>query len=91
MKKLQNIFFILFILSCGNTSDEASTLIKEQQNLISEEITGSNAMLVVKDGKTIFNHIENSGKLGDKDISDKTIFPIWSMSKPITTVAMMIL
>ena len=39
----------------------------------------------------IYNKILNSGKLGDKDISEETIFPIWSMSKPVTTVAMMIL
>jgi len=91
MKKITLLLTALFIVSCGNTVDETSALQKEQKNLISEEITGSNVMLVVKDGKEIYNHIENSGKLGDKDISDKTIFPIWSMSKPITTVAMMIL
>ena len=51
-----------------------------------------------KDGKTLFYNIENSGKKGDKNISNQsykpnleTIFPIWSMSKPITIVAMMIL
>ena len=51
----------------------------------------SNQALVFKDGKILYHHIENSMKLGDKEIADETIFPIWSMSKPITIVAMMIL
>ena len=47
--------------------------------------------MVFKDGHIVYKEVVNSGKLGDKDITDETIFPIWSMSKPITTVAMMIL
>ena len=62
MKKITLLLTALFIVSCGNTGDETSDLLKEQKNLISEEITGSNVMLVVKDGKEIYNHIENSSK-----------------------------
>ncbi|HBF22660.1 MAG TPA: hypothetical protein DDW23_02475, partial [Planctomycetes bacterium] len=62
-----------------------------QVDLIKHDITGSNVALVVKDGKTIYHQAVNSGKKGDKDISEKALFPIWSMSKPITIVAMMTL
>ena len=64
---------------------------KEQQRLIDSEITASNIFKVVQDGEVLYENIQNSGKLGDKEINEKTIFPIWSMSKPITTVAMMVL
>tara|TARA_Y100000766_G_scaffold277624_1_gene283299 strand:- start:1107 stop:2369 length:1263 start_codon:yes stop_codon:yes gene_type:complete len=64
---------------------------KEQQRLIDSEITASNTLKIVKEGEVLYENIQNSGKLGDKDINEKTIFPIWSMSKPITTVAMMVL
>ena len=69
-----------------------------QKKLISDEITGSNVALVYKEGNVVYFNIQNSGKVGDKNISNQsykpykeTIFPIWSMSKPITTVATMIL
>jgi CubicO group peptidase (beta-lactamase class C family) len=62
-----------------------------QEKLIDEGTTGSNIALVYKDGEIIYRNIVNSGKEGDADIIETTIFPIWSMSKPITTVAAMIL
>ena len=62
-----------------------------QQMLISEGTAGSNIAMVYMDGSIIYREIVNSGKDGDADITDQTIFPIWSMSKPITTVAAMIL
>ena len=86
MRKI-SLLIIFIVIGC-NVPDPIA---EYQLSLISEEITGSNVFKVVKDGKVIYNQTVNSGKLGDKDISDETIFPIWSMSKPITTVAMMIL
>ena len=62
-----------------------------QNNLIQNQVTGSNVVLVVKNGETIYHEVVNSGKQGDRDITEDTIFPIWSMSKPITIVAMMTL
>ncbi|MFL2858223.1 MAG: serine hydrolase [Planctomycetota bacterium] len=62
-----------------------------QDSLIDEEITGSNFLMVVRDGKEIYRSTTNSGRSGDRDITDKTLFPIWSMSKPITIVAMHLL
>ena len=69
-----------------------------QKKLIVDEITGSNVALVYKEGSVVYFNIQNSGKIGDKNISNQsykpykeTIFPIWSMSKPISIVATMIL
>ena len=86
MKNFLPLFIFLFI-SC-NTVDP---ILEYQQKLISDEVTGSNIFKLVKNGEVVYQEIANSGKLGDKDINDETIFPIWSMSKPVTTVAMMIL
>ena len=64
-------------------------LISFQQSLIDDEITGSNVALIYSKGKKIYHEVVNSNKKGDKAINEKTIFPIWSMTKPITIVAML--
>ena len=70
-------------------SELGKKMARIQVDLIKHDITGSNVALVVKDGKTIYHQAVNSGKKGDKDIGENSLFPIWSMSKPITIVAMM--
>jgi len=72
-------------------SDRLPQIKQFQQNLIDEGTAGGSTALVYKDGEVIYNETVNSGKTGDKDISPNTIFPIWSMSKPITIVAIMTL
>ncbi len=62
-----------------------------QQEMIDKWFLGSSHVVIYKDDEMIFNSIVNSDKEGDQDITEQTIFPIWSMSKPITTVAVMIL
>ena len=62
-----------------------------QRNLVFEKHAGSNVILIHKDNQVVYHQIENSNRPGDKDITNKSIFPIWSMSKPITTVAILIL
>lgn len=62
-----------------------------QKSIIDDEMTGSNVAMVYQNEKTVYYHAENSMKSGDKSVTPKTIFPIWSMSKPITIVAMMTL
>ena len=47
--------------------------------------------MVYQNGEVIYNEIVNSGAVGDADINENTIFAIHSMSKTVTTVAMMIL
>ena len=88
MKKTYlTLSLLVFVFNC----EKQHPLQKEQQRLINSEITASNVFKVVQDGEVLYENTQNSGKQGDKEINDKTIFPIWSMSKPITTVAMMIL
>ena len=92
MKKIILLLSLLLItFSCQDQTKNENPIAKFQQNLVDQGITGSNVTQVYKDGKVIYNNITNSGALGDKDINDNTIFPIWSMSKTVTTVAMMIL
>jgi len=62
-----------------------------QQELINKGQIGSNQVIIYKDGQIIYDSIVNSNLEGDANITSKTIFPIWSMSKPITTVAVMML
>lgn len=94
---MKHLTFFLFLINSLSFSqfNEIELL---QKKLISDEITGSNVALVYKEGNVVYFNIQNSGKVGDKNISNQsykpykeTIFPIWSMSKPITTVATMIL
>ena len=62
-----------------------------QQALITEGICLSNTALVAHRGKTIYHQAVNAQAPGDRPITDETLFPIWSMTKPITCVAAMIL
>ena len=92
MKKILFLSGFLFIIfSCNNQVTVENPIEKFQKDLIEQGVTGSNVAQVYKDGEIIYNNISNSGALGDKDIDANTIFPIWSMSKTVTTVAMMIL
>ena len=62
-----------------------------QRKIIDDEITGSNLVVIGStDGIEQFS-VVNSGRPGDRDVDQTTVFPIWSMSKPITIVAMMTL
>ena len=97
MKKLYffNIFtFISYLLfsqgsALQNTRNE---VIRDfQKTLIKDEISASNEVLIFKNGKIVYRNAVNSEKKGDKQISKETIFPIWSMTKVITNVAMLIL
>ena len=75
----------------GISPNLSEDLRRAQASFIEDEITGSNIVVVVKDGQEIYRSVENSGKQGDRDITEETLFPIWSMSKPITIVAMLTL
>lgn len=75
----------------GLNRDFARDIRALQRDLIESEITGSNVVWIVGRDRDLYRHVENSGKRGDRDITADTLFPIWSMSKPITIVAMMTL
>ena len=94
LSKVQLIYLslTLILVSCqSNNKSENNAIYKFQKQLIEDETTGSNVAMVFKDDKIIYKQVVNSEKDGDKNINDDTIFPVWSMSKPITTVAMMTL
>lgn len=87
MKKLS--FLFLIFLSTNSVFSQFEKIQSFQRNLIDSEITASNVALVFKDGKVIYHNIENSMAPNGKPIYNNSVFPIWSMSKPITIVAMM--
>ena len=62
-----------------------------QRALIAKGVTGGSVAGVFSGDETLAYSIVNSGLSGDTPVSPDTIFPIWSMSKPITIAAMMIL
>jgi hypothetical protein len=80
-----------FLLTSSTALAQHEIIQSFQRNLIDTEITASNVAMVFKDGEVVYHHIENSLDPNGKPIYHNTIFPIWSMSKPITIVAMMTL
>ena len=75
----------------GLSATFAKDLKKLQLDLIDEEVTGSNVVIVNHENESLYHKVINSGRAGDRDITEETLFPIWSMSKPVTIVAMMTL
>jgi CubicO group peptidase (beta-lactamase class C family) len=88
---MKKIIIFFFFASISNVYSQFEKIETFQKNLIENEITASNVALVFKDSEILYHHIENSKNPNAKAIDNNTIFPIWSMSKPITIVAMMIL
>ncbi len=62
-----------------------------REALIRNGVTGSNIAGAFGKSETLALSAITSSLKGVKAVSEDTIFPIWSMSKPITIVAMMIL
>ena len=84
----------LSLISCKERIEFSSSedLIKKfQKELIEKEITGSNEIVVYKDDSLFYRHTENSNKKYDKNITNETLFALWSMSKVVTTIGMFIL
>ena len=88
---MKNIITSICVLSLNFFPAQFEKVIDFQKKLINHEVTSSNVAMVYKDGNIIFKNIENSMHKNSKPIYNNSIFPIWSMSKPITIVGMMIL
>lgn len=91
---IQLIIFSIKIQAQTKTLFDATRLnriAKVQQDQVTQGLIGSNRVLLFKDGKVVYDKIINSQKPGDHIINDKSLFPVWSMTKPIVTVATMIL
>ncbi len=82
---------LLFLCAFNISFSQFEKINTFQNKLIENEVTGSNVALVWQNGKVIYHNIENSYHTNGKPINENSIFPIWSMTKPITIVAMMIL
>ena len=87
------IFILYFLIFSNSFSQETNykqkQLINFQQKLIDDKITASNQIIIFKDDKIVYQNIQNSFKPGDKEINSKTLFPIWSMSKVVTTIGIL--
>ena len=97
MKNISIPFLLIFIQNIVAYSQYESVR-NFQKEIVENEITASNIFMLYKDGKVVYLNAENSNLFGDKNISNQsykpykeTLFPIWSMSKPITVVGIMIL
>jgi CubicO group peptidase (beta-lactamase class C family) len=99
VNKKSIIFFIISLMSLTLLKSQTikkyglnKKYLKEfQKQLIDKGRTGGNVILISKRGEILYHHIQSSDKQGDKIITDQTLFPVWSMTKPITTIAALIL
>ena len=96
MIKLNFFIFYLFIfISCSSQKGIENKLlqsVKKYQNiLIDKGITGSNSFVLFKDGEVLINSSANTNFDHDMEITNKTIFPIWSLTKTFTSIGIMIL
>ena len=99
VNKKSIIFFIISLMSLTLLKSQTikkyglnKKYLKEfQKQLIDKGRTGGNVILISKRGEILYHHIQSSNKQGDKIITDQTLFPVWSMTKPITTIAALIL
>ena len=91
MKAITILVSLIFCLSSTNASDLETGVRNYQEALIRHGVTGSSIAGVFRGKEKLALSSVASGIAGDKSVSEDTVFPIWSMSKPITIVAMMIL
>ena len=77
--------------SLGFDSAKLDAVFAVQKKLIADKLAAANAAIVARDGRVVYHRAAESGLAHDRPITDDTVFPIWSMSKPITSVAAMIL
>lgn len=68
-----------------------SDLRKLQGALVKDELCLSHIARLAWKGQVVHQHAVASKQAGDKRVTPDTLFPIWSMTKPITSVAAMML
>ena len=67
---------IIALTNSTSGQDLGEAINDYQQSLIEQEITGSNAVMVFKEGKKIYHRAVQSGLTGDQAIEEETIFQI---------------
>lgn len=93
-KRMKVITILITLLICFNTANatDLETNIQDYQKaLIKHGVTGSSIAGVFRGKEKLALSSVPSSIAGDRPVTEDTIFPIWSMSKPVTIVAMMIL
>ena len=75
----------------GFDAKKLDAVFAAQKKLIADKQSPSNVGLIVRSGKVVYHRAAASRMPYDRAITDETVFPIWSMTKPITSVAAMIL
>lgn len=97
MNKIKSIIFCLFIIfniGCQNEHKEkVIDLSIEKQNEINNYLkteiknTLGLAVAVIKDGTVVYENYLGKENLNDKSVNKETIFPLYSVSKLITSTA----
>ena len=75
----------------GMVAIPSSSLKALQKKFIENGDTMSNVLRIGNKDSVLYHHVENSMDARDRLIDQGTLFPIWSMTKPITSLAAMIL
>ncbi|MDP7014108.1 MAG: serine hydrolase, partial [Verrucomicrobiota bacterium] len=70
----------------GFDSAKLDAVFAVQKKLIADKLAAANAAIIARDGRVVYHRAAMSGLAHDRPITDDTVFPIWSMSKPITSV-----
>ena len=85
--------FAIQISVFGNTFETrlSKEVLEMQRGLVRDGLCLSHEVIVGHRGKVVYRHAERSSVSGDLPITDKTLFPIWSMTKPVTSVGVMLL
>jgi len=83
--------FIFCVADWPQRRGDGDAVFAVQKKLIADKLAAANAAIIARDGRVVYHRAAESGLAYDRPITDDTVFPIWSMSKPITSVAAMIL
>ncbi len=93
-KPLILCLFVLFNIGCKNeTNENIQKLSTDKHNKINEYLetqiknTLGLAVAVVKDGNVIYENCLGKENLYDKSVDEQTIFPLYSLTKLITSTA----
>ena len=62
-----------------------------QRQLVEDGVCLSHEVTVGWKGEVVYRHSAATRVKGDRPISEEALFPIWSMTKPVTSVAAMLL
>ena len=82
MKKILSFLIFFLVISCDEKKDkqENNPVLSFQNQIIQEGLTGSNAAMIFKNGKVIYNQIANSSAMGEETMR------YWSTQKKLAEI-----